>query len=133
MKTTCRIFVVLYTYPMKTTLNFNFHFYQAFKQHGRIHINIEKLSINNFSLFTCKLVIWKKLYRNLKHEYKSRLHCTDIIADHCILLTVFLEEVLTGEADMVVADLRYFFWYLLYFFNVKRANRYTGCHNKHGN
>ena len=37
-----------------------FNFDQAFKQHG----NKEKLAINSFSLFTCKLVIWKKLAGN---------------------------------------------------------------------
>ena len=46
---------------MKTTIDFNFSNIMDTHKHG----NKEKLSINSFSLFTCKLAIWeKKLVRN---------------------------------------------------------------------
>jgi len=45
-----------------TTFYFDFWFLPSFQTHK--HGNKDKLSINRFSLFTCKLVIWKKLVRN---------------------------------------------------------------------
>ena len=56
-----------YINTIKTTFHFFFH-YQAFNQHEYIHKHScnAKLSINSFSLFTCKFVIYKKLGRNQK-------------------------------------------------------------------
>ena len=46
-----------YINKMKTTFYFNF-FLPSFKEQGHHkHVDKEKLSINSFSLFTCKLVI----------------------------------------------------------------------------
>ena len=45
------------------------------------HGNKEKLPINSFSLFTCKIQI---SLLETKPKYKSRLHCIDINADLCI-------------------------------------------------
>ena len=47
-----------------------------------INTNMEtkrSCQLYSFSLLTCKLVIWKKLVRNLK----SRLYCIDMNADYC--------------------------------------------------
>ena len=47
---------------MKTTFEFNFNFYQAFKQFGytKIWKQREAANIKSFTLNTCKLVIRKK-------------------------------------------------------------------------
>ena len=51
---------------MKTTFEFNFKFYQAFKQHGYTKIWKQRVAVNSksFSLITCKLVIRKFLVNN---------------------------------------------------------------------
>ena len=63
------VFVVCIN-TMKTTFYFNVFFYQAFKEQ-RHHVDKEKLSINIFSLYTCKLVIWQKLVRDQSNYNKS--------------------------------------------------------------
>ena len=55
--------VLVYINSIKATLYFNFGFYQGFKQLTHKHGNKEDLSINSFSLFTCKLL--KVRYQNL--------------------------------------------------------------------
>lgn len=55
-----------------------------------MHINNKhayrgKFSINSFSLFTSEIVIWKCCYGIKGLLIKSRLHCLEIIADHCNL------------------------------------------------
>ena len=42
---------------LKTTFDFNFDFNQDFKEHRYTIGNREKLSINSFSLLTCKFLI----------------------------------------------------------------------------
>ena len=51
---------------MKTTFEFNFNLYQAFKQHRYTKIWKKKEAVNLISFFfiTCKLVIQKKLVNN---------------------------------------------------------------------
>ena len=53
---------------MKTTIELNFDFYQAFKEHRYwIHKNMEKreaVNLKSFTLITYKLVIRKKLVNN---------------------------------------------------------------------
>ena len=51
---------------MKTTFDFNFDFYHAFKQHGYTKTWKQKEAVNlkSFSFITCKLVIRKKLVNN---------------------------------------------------------------------
>ena len=51
---------------MKTTFEFNFDLYQAFKQHGYTKIWKQREAVNSksFSLITCKLVIRKNLVNN---------------------------------------------------------------------
>ena len=53
---------------MKTTFDFNFDFFQAFKEHGmdkHEHENNENLSVTAFLCFSCKLL------------------CIEINADQC--------------------------------------------------
>ena len=64
--------VVLYINPIKTTFDFNINLLTC-KQ--------KKLSIKK--AITCKLVIGNKRF-NYQNFLKSRLHCIDIIADHCV-------------------------------------------------
>ena len=52
-------FVVVYSNTIKTTFYFNFDHFQMHK-----HVNKEKLSMNSFSLFTFKPVIWKMIIRD---------------------------------------------------------------------
>ena len=83
-------FAVVYMYKMKTTFDFNFCFLPRFQismdtqyiniQHG----NKEKLSIYNFSLFTCKHVIWKKLVSNQNFNRKVVF----IVSKNCIMYTL---------------------------------------------
>ena len=47
---------------MKTTFDFNFDSYQAFKPHG--YIKREAVNLKSFLLVTCKLVTRKKLVNN---------------------------------------------------------------------
>ena len=47
----------IYINTLKMTFDFNFDFYQDFKEHRYTIGNGEKLSINSFSLFTCKFLI----------------------------------------------------------------------------
>ena len=50
---------------MKTTFDFNFNSYQAFKQHGYSKTRKQREYVNkSFSLFTCKLGIRKKVVNN---------------------------------------------------------------------
>ena len=69
---------------MKTTFEINFDLYQAFKQNGCTKTWKQKEAVNqkSFSLFTCKLVIQKKLVNNYKLKLKSSLHYIDKIAYH---------------------------------------------------
>ena len=48
-------FVVVYSNTIKTTFYFNF---------DHKHVNKAKLSMNSFSLFTFKPVIWKMIIRD---------------------------------------------------------------------
>ena len=51
-----------YTNIMKTTFDLNFDLYQTFKEHGYTTKckQREVFNLKGFSLFTSKLVIWKK-------------------------------------------------------------------------
>ena len=51
---------------MKTTFEFNFDSYQAFKQHVNTKVWKQRKAVNlrSFTLITCKLVIRKKLVNN---------------------------------------------------------------------
>ena len=53
---------------MKTTFDFNFDLYQAFKQHGytKTRKQREAANLKSFSLITCKLIIRKKKQLNIK-------------------------------------------------------------------
>ena len=52
--------------PKKTTFEFNFDSYQAFKQHGytKVWKQREAVNLQSFPLITCKHVIRKKLVNN---------------------------------------------------------------------
>jgi len=56
------------------------------------HLNKERLPINSFSLFTCKLVI-KIMLVSDQSIINYRLYCIDIIADHCKKMSTFLINV----------------------------------------
>ena len=61
---------------VKTTFDYNFDLYQAFKHHGYTKRgNKEKLSV-------FELLIRKKLFNNQNLNLKSCLHYIDIIVDH---------------------------------------------------
>ena len=55
---------------VKTTFDFNFDLYQAFKQHGytKTWKQREEVYLKSVSLITCKLVIRKKLVKNLNKK-----------------------------------------------------------------
>ena len=55
---------------VKTTFDFNFDLYQAFKQHGytKTWKQREEAYLKSVSLITCKLVIRKKLVKNLNKK-----------------------------------------------------------------
>ena len=55
---------------VKTTFDFNFDLYQAFKQHGytKTRNKREEAYLQSVSLITCKLVIRKKLVKNLNKK-----------------------------------------------------------------
>ena len=57
---------------MSTTFYLNFYLYQAFKQHGYTKTWKQREAVNfkSFSVFTCKLVIRKKLVNNLSLNKK---------------------------------------------------------------
>ena len=86
MQTPSTFYTVLVAYinTMNITFNFNLLFLPNSKiQHGYTHkhgIN-EKLSINIFSLFTCKLMYLKKACWNLSLKIENRLHCIEINSD----------------------------------------------------
>ena len=64
---------------VKTTFDYNFDLYQAFKHHGYTKRgNKEKLSV-------FELLIRKKLFNNQNLNLKSCFHCIDIIVDHFFL------------------------------------------------
>ncbi len=70
---------------MKTTFDFNFDFYQAFKRHGyKKHGNKENLSVKIFSISLLVNLQFEKSFLTIKTYIKRRLHSIDIIAYHRI-------------------------------------------------
>ena len=75
--------LVVYTNTRKTTFYSNFAISIFQTAETRKHINKEKLSINSFYLFTCKLGIWKMLVRDHSIVIKKlSCHYNDKIAIH---------------------------------------------------
>ena len=95
------IFTVVVVY-LKNKEDFRFQFSITTKLSNSMdihnHGSQEKLSINYFSLFTCKLVFLKQSLVDIKIQ--KRFHCVDINANHCIrprrmLVRVFLQRVVS--------------------------------------
>ena len=73
---------------LKRTFNFNFDLYQAFKQHGYTNMETKRscqLKKMLFKyLYACYL---NKAWQQIKTGTKSRLYCSDKMADQCMLET----------------------------------------------
>ena len=93
---------------MKTTLYLDLDFWQASNQQR--HINKDKRSINNFSLLTCKIAIWKTLVRNQSILLKSRLHCIDMTAADTVHTCMYPVDCCRNNHNVDTIKFKFNFW-----------------------